>query len=48
LLASYAKYGLTYEDFTSSRYVRLRRIKELMAAGVVDDMLRRTGASGGA
>jgi hypothetical protein len=33
--------GLTYEDFTSSRYVRLRRIRELMASGVVDDMLRR-------
>ena len=23
LLASYTRYGLTYEDFTSSRYVRL-------------------------
>jgi nucleoside-diphosphate-sugar epimerase len=44
LLASYAKYGLTYEDFTSSRYVRLRRIKELMAAGAIDEMLRRPGA----
>ncbi len=41
LLASYTKYGLTYEDFTSSRYVRLRRIKELMAAGAIDEMLRR-------
>jgi nucleoside-diphosphate-sugar epimerase len=41
LLASYIKYGLTYEDFTSSRFVRLRRIKELMAAGAVDEMLRR-------
>ena len=49
LLASYTKYGLTYEDFTSSRYVRLRRIKELMAAGAIDEMLRRPGAgSGGA
>ena len=42
LLASYTKYGLTHEDFTGSRYVRLRRIKELMAAGEVDEMLRRT------
>jgi len=45
LLASYTKYGLSYEDFTSSRFVRLRRIKELMAAGTVDEMLRRTGAA---
>ncbi len=41
LLASYTKHGLTYEDFTSSRFVRLRRIKELMAAGAVDEMIRR-------
>src|SRR5690242_18112556 len=41
LAAAYAKYGLTYDDFTSSRFVRLRRIRELLSAGVVDDMLRR-------
>src|SRR6516165_5906284 len=41
LIDSYTTYGLTYEDFTSARFVRLRRIKELLAAGVVDDMLRR-------
>ena len=41
LAAAYAKYGLTYDDFTSSRFVRLRRIRELLAAGVVDEMLRR-------
>jgi nucleoside-diphosphate-sugar epimerase len=45
LLASYTRYGLSYEDFTSSRFVRLRRIKELMAAGAVDEMLRRTSAA---
>ena len=33
--------GLTYEDFVSSRYVRLRRIKGLRSAGIVDEMLRR-------
>jgi nucleoside-diphosphate-sugar epimerase len=44
LLASYTKYGLTYEDFTGSRFVRLRKIRELMAAGAVDEMLRRPGA----
>ena len=41
LLTAYTKYGLTYEDFTSSRFVRLRRIRELLAAGLLDDMLRR-------
>ena len=44
LLASYTKYGLSYDDFTSSRFVRLRRIKELIAAGILDEMLRRTPA----
>jgi nucleoside-diphosphate-sugar epimerase len=41
LAAAYLKYGLSYEDFTSSRFVRLRRIRELIEAGIVDDMLRR-------
>ena len=42
LLDSYTKFGLTYDDFTGSRYVRLRRIKELLAAGEIDGLLRRT------
>ena len=42
LAGAYAKYGLTYDDFMSSRFVRLRRIRELLSAGLVDDMLRRT------
>ena len=41
LTAAYAKYGLTYDDFLSSRFVRLRRIRELLSAGLVDEMLRR-------
>lgn len=41
LLAAYTKYGLTYDDFRSARFVRLRRIRELLAAGQVDEMLRR-------
>lgn len=41
LLASYTEYGLTYDDFTSSRFVRLRRIRELLDAGTLDDLLRR-------
>jgi nucleoside-diphosphate-sugar epimerase len=43
LLGAYTEHGLTYEDFTSSRFVRLRRIRELLDAGLVNDMLRRTG-----
>jgi hypothetical protein len=41
LAAAYAKHGLTYDDFTSARFVRLRRIRELLADGLIDDMLRR-------
>jgi nucleoside-diphosphate-sugar epimerase len=41
LARSYAEHGLTYADFTSSRFVRLRRIQELLADGLVDDMLYR-------
>ncbi len=45
LLGAYRRHGLSYADFTSSRFVRLRRIRELMAAGALDDMLRRTGVT---
>jgi nucleoside-diphosphate-sugar epimerase len=41
LAGAYARYGLTHDDFLSSRYVRLRRIRELLSAGLVDEMLRR-------
>jgi nucleoside-diphosphate-sugar epimerase len=43
LVAAYTKYGLSYDDFTSSRFVRLRRIRELLSAGLLDEMLHRTG-----
>jgi nucleoside-diphosphate-sugar epimerase len=43
LITAYAKYGLTYDDFTGPRFVRLRKIRELLEAGQVDDMLRRPG-----
>ncbi len=44
LARAYSEFGLNYEDFCSSRYVRLRRIRELLEAGLLDDMLhRRTG-----
>jgi nucleoside-diphosphate-sugar epimerase len=41
LVTAYTEHGLTYDDFTSSRYVRLRRIRDLLSAGAVDEMLRR-------
>jgi len=41
LADAYSKYGLTHDDFVSSRFVRLRRIRELLSAGVVNEMLRR-------
>jgi nucleoside-diphosphate-sugar epimerase len=41
LAAAYAKHGLSYDDFTSPRFVRLRRIRELLSAGLLDEMLRR-------
>ncbi|HUJ04624.1 MAG TPA: SDR family oxidoreductase [Streptosporangiaceae bacterium] len=40
LVRSFSADGLAPEDVTSSRFVRLRRIRELLAAGAVDDMLR--------
>jgi nucleoside-diphosphate-sugar epimerase len=43
LLAAYTKYDLTYDDFTSSHFVRLRRLHELLDAGLLDDLLRRKG-----
>ena len=42
LVAAYTKYRLSYDDFTSSRFVRLRRIRELLSAGLLDEMLHRT------
>jgi nucleoside-diphosphate-sugar epimerase len=41
LVAAYTEHGMTYDDFTSSRFVRLRRIRELLSDGLLDDMLRR-------
>jgi hypothetical protein len=44
LLAGYTKHRLSYDDFAGPRYVRLRRIRELIAAGQVDEMLRWNSA----
>ena len=41
LVNAYRDLGFSYDDFQSSRFVRLRRINELLSAGLVDGMLRR-------
>jgi nucleoside-diphosphate-sugar epimerase len=41
LVKAYTVHSLTYNDFISSRFVRLRRIRELLSARLVDEMLRR-------
>ena len=41
LAEAYARHGLSYDDFISPRFVRLRRIRELLSAGLVDETLRR-------
>jgi len=41
LIAAYSRYKFSYDDFVSTRFVRLRRISELRAAGLIDEMLWR-------
>ena len=41
LARAYGEFGLSYADFLSSRFVRLRRIRELLDAGLLDDLLHR-------
>ena len=45
LVAAYTEHGMSHDDFMSSRFVRLRRIEELLSAGVVNEMLRRTAGT---
>jgi nucleoside-diphosphate-sugar epimerase len=45
LADAYARHGLTYGDFTSSRFVRLRRIQELLSGGLIDGSMRRQAAA---
>jgi len=40
LVGAYAEYGLTYDQFMSARFVRLRRIRELLCANLIDEQLR--------
>jgi nucleoside-diphosphate-sugar epimerase len=41
LVAAYAEHGLTLEEFTDGPFVRLPRIRALLADGTLDDELRR-------
>jgi nucleoside-diphosphate-sugar epimerase len=40
LYEAYARNGLTFEEFTGSRYLRIKRVQELQDAGRLDDELR--------
>jgi hypothetical protein len=42
LLAAYDEHDLTIEDFLSSRFQRIMRIRELLDAGELDEDLRWT------
>ena len=44
LYRAYQLANLTLEQFTSSRYIRLKRIDELLRSGQLDDSLRWHGA----
>jgi hypothetical protein len=40
LREAYERQGLTFEQFTGSRYLRINRVKQLQQAGRLDDELR--------
>ena len=40
LYEAYARNGLTFEEFTGTRYLRIKRVQELQDAGRLDDELR--------
>jgi nucleoside-diphosphate-sugar epimerase len=39
LYEAYVRHGLTYEQFTGSQYLRIKRVQELQAAGHIDEDL---------
>lgn len=41
LVDAYTEHNFSYDDFMSSRFVRLQRIQELLSADLIDEMLRR-------
>lgn len=42
LVDHYAKYDLTMDDFSGERFLRIKRMRQLMRNGLVDDSLRWT------
>jgi nucleoside-diphosphate-sugar epimerase len=50
LYAAFLEEGLSLDDFTSSRFLRIKHVKELQAEGLLDDSLRfvETGVVGAA
>ena len=42
---AFCHHGTSAEEFLSSRFIRLKRIRELQTAGALDEMLRWRGAS---
>jgi nucleoside-diphosphate-sugar epimerase len=41
LREAYDRHGLTFDEFTGTRYLRIKRVQELQAAGRIDHHLRR-------
>jgi hypothetical protein len=41
---AYDRHGLTFDEFTGTRYLRIKRVQELQAAGLIDHHLRRAAA----
>lgn len=41
LARAYAANGMTLDDFSGPRYLRIKRVRELQEAGLLDDALRR-------
>ena len=39
LYEAYVRHGLTYDDFAGSRFQRIRRVRELLDRGQIDDLL---------
>jgi nucleoside-diphosphate-sugar epimerase len=40
LARAYAEHGMTLDEFSGPRYLRIKRVRELQEAGLVDDALR--------
>jgi nucleoside-diphosphate-sugar epimerase len=41
LASAYAEHGMTLDDFSGPRFLRIKRVRELQDAGLLDDTLRR-------